>query len=504
MILSVITTGGNSRRFFVVSLTMVSCKFFKKGGVAVKKLVIVVAVLLMSLVAFGSQGNLGALMGTKIFKGCGITRSEAIDDLKRRAIEYAIGSEIESITVVRNGLVDKDEVVSYVSGIAKVKSIVGETNENGLYCVKGTVEVLDTKKLENVFRKLSNKYRIAIDIKERYQDDQKCPLPKNVGSLDVLKAVFSKFGVDLFSIKGLKRQVEFEERKGSIVGESERAEKTAKEEVKEKMGLDVDYYIFLDLTYTSEETSGGCFIDVNEYSEIMKRDRTTTKSVEVDERDIYSDPVVGVNELLAKGVPELVRKTLNYMVQDMISNCCNPRYFTVKFVLPKSDPDMISKIKDIMDNQIYEVASEDSIRILETDLKDVSSKALSYSVSIISDIPTLEDILAKATKNAGFSTKINITGEGLLVNIEEQKIVINKVSRKIMALKFYKFLRSHKENLGIQKIGELHKLLNGSFEIPVVVNSIDDLAIDLDGQNIGGAEVSVVDFSDNEIVVSIK
>ncbi len=476
---------------------------FVKGGGSVRRLFITLVILVISLIAFGSE-KVDVLKGTKVFKGCGITRSEAIDDLKRRAIEYALGSEIESITVVRNGLVERDDVVSYVSGIAKVKDIVGESEEEGLYCVKGTVEVLDTGKLENVFKKLSDKYKIAIDLKENYKEGQGCPLPRNIGSLDMLKSVFSKFGVELFSIKGLKRQINFARKKGSIVGESEESEKETKEEIKEKLELDVDYYIFLDITYTSEKTSGGCFVDVMENSEILKRDKTTTKSVEVDERDIYSDPDVGVSELLARGIPKLVKKTLNYIVQDMINDCCNPRYFTVKFVLPKNDPDTRSRIRDIMDNQLYEIAAQDSIRTLGTELKNVSSKNLSYSVSLISDVQALEDILVKAMSESGFNVKINITGEGLVVSIEEQKIIVKEVSRKIMVLKFYKFLKNHKDDLGIQNLGKLHKLSDGSFEISVVVDSIDDLAINLDGQNIGSAEVSVVDFSDNEIVVSIE
>jgi len=71
-----------------------------------------------------------------------IAREKALDEAKRAAIEQAVGTHIESKTVVENFQVSRDQVFSHASGYLKKLEIVSEEKtEFGTYEVEITAEV---------------------------------------------------------------------------------------------------------------------------------------------------------------------------------------------------------------------------------------------------------------------------------------------------------------------------------------------------------------------------
>ena len=71
-----------------------------------------------------------------------IAREKALDEAKRAAIEQAVGTRIESKTVVENFQVSRDQIFSHATGYLKNLEIVSEEKtELGTYEVEISAEV---------------------------------------------------------------------------------------------------------------------------------------------------------------------------------------------------------------------------------------------------------------------------------------------------------------------------------------------------------------------------
>ncbi|MEO0143647.1 MAG: flagellar assembly protein T N-terminal domain-containing protein [candidate division WOR-3 bacterium] len=91
-----------------------------------------------------------------------VARDRAISDALRNAVEQALGTYIESQTIIENYNLIEDNILSKSKGYVKNYKIISEKQEDGLYRVK-IIAIVDNKKIEDDLSSL----KILILQKER-------------------------------------------------------------------------------------------------------------------------------------------------------------------------------------------------------------------------------------------------------------------------------------------------------------------------------------------------
>ena len=73
--------------------------------------------------------------------GTGIDRESALRDARRMAVEQVVGAFVDSRTLVKNAMVELDNIYVKSSGFVGKIDILSEGIENGLYRVRATIDV---------------------------------------------------------------------------------------------------------------------------------------------------------------------------------------------------------------------------------------------------------------------------------------------------------------------------------------------------------------------------
>ena len=89
---------------------------------------LLLSLVLLVIPAVASAGEKVTARGVSFFEEGreAIAREKALDEAKRAAIEQAVGTRIESKTVVENFQVSRDQIFSHATGYLKNLEIISE------------------------------------------------------------------------------------------------------------------------------------------------------------------------------------------------------------------------------------------------------------------------------------------------------------------------------------------------------------------------------------------
>lgn len=143
--------------------------------------------------------------------GIGADRDSALRDAERNAVSQVVGTLIDSRTVVKNGLVELDEIKSGATGFIRKSSILKEGSQGGSYHVLASVDV-DTAPNTDLISRLTalmrlNDPKIAVAIVRDGQHDNYVELELNQRLIDmgfshvVAPGVAEKINTDIDAIR---------------------------------------------------------------------------------------------------------------------------------------------------------------------------------------------------------------------------------------------------------------------------------------------------------------
>ena len=101
-----------------------------------KKILIIVFVVFISTISFADN------IETVIVEGSGETIEAAKDDARKEAVAQVVSMYVISDSLVRNGVLINDEVLTHSNGIAKSSKTISSKKDEGLWNVSLEVEVV--------------------------------------------------------------------------------------------------------------------------------------------------------------------------------------------------------------------------------------------------------------------------------------------------------------------------------------------------------------------------
>lgn len=126
--------------------------------------------------------------------GEGRARDTAIEDALRKAVEQAIGTFIQSETVVKNAMLITDEIIAHSKGYIQNYAILGESNDWSVY--KVTVEAtISSDKLQDDLAAIGllmarkHKPRVMVVIPEHHLTRR---IPDPAGETEIIKTLLGK------------------------------------------------------------------------------------------------------------------------------------------------------------------------------------------------------------------------------------------------------------------------------------------------------------------------
>lgn len=133
-------------------------------------------------------------IGDIVAGGEGRARDVAIEDALRKAVEQAVGTFIQSETVVRNAMLINDEIIARSKGYIRKYAVIGESSDGQVY--KVTVEAhVSSDKLQDDLAAIGllmarkHKPRLMVVIPEHHLTRK---IPDPAGETEIIKRLLEK------------------------------------------------------------------------------------------------------------------------------------------------------------------------------------------------------------------------------------------------------------------------------------------------------------------------